>query len=206
MRLWWFRVGRRPALLFGGYMSSEILARLNPLSVHFGGTGGGGWGEFTPLDVAAALGMGNLSRLGYLLALAKFAGYSDVMPELYKRAYGEIWETFYKEGRQQTDRFDNLIKTAVDDVIDWHVCPKCLGIGEARAPKVKGLIKCKKCDGSGKVFPSNRELAKRCQIPKTTFINKYREPYDRMIKQLEDVVIEIELHLKRYYFKNDENI
>lgn len=207
MRLWWFGVDiKKETPLYGDNMSTEILSRLNPLSVHFGESCGGGWGEFTPLDLAAALGMGNLSRTGYLLALAKFAGYSDVIPELYRLAYREIWELFHSEGLSRDTHFESLIKTALYDVIDWHVCPKCFGIGEVKAPKVKGLIKCKKCDGIGKVFPSNRELAKHCEIPKTTFINKYRKPYDRIVKHLELRVCEIDAHLQRYFFKRVENV
>ena len=186
-------------------MSNEILARLNPLSVHFGDTGGG-WGEFTPLDLAAALGMGNLSRTAYLLALVKFAGFADLVPELERRAYGEILELFHKNDIERGEYFDAMAKAALYEVVDWNICPKCLGLGEVRAPKVKGLVACKKCDGSGKVFPSNRELAKRCGIPKTTFINKYRKQYDRMVNQLEDLITEIEAHLKRYYFKRLDNV
>jgi len=206
MAWFWFRAGRKSALK-GELMSTEVIARLNPMSIHFGDNVGGGWGDDSPLDVAAALGMGKLGRTAYLLALCKFAGFDDVYPELFSwvKQYA-LTQRMKINPKKRTMYLEELVKTALDNTIDWGLCHWCNGTGQKRDIRKKGLSSCGKCSGSGKLKPTVFEIAKQAGIPRSTFKDTYKKEYDELIKYLDGLIARIETHLTIYYFRNGGNV
>lgn len=188
-------------------MSTEVLARLNPKSINFSGNIGGGRGDDSPLDVAAALGMGKLSREAYLLALCKFSGFDDVYPELFgwvkEYALNQRMRINPKKGSLY---LEDIVKTALDNSIEWDICHWCNGTGEKRDIRKKGLSTCGKCSGSGKLKPTVLEIAKQAGIPRSTFKDTYKKEYDELIKYLDGLIARIETHLSIYYFRKGGNV
>ena len=183
-------------------MIAEKISRLNPKTTNFSQSTGGGHSDDSPLDIAAALGMGNLPRAAYLFALIKFADQKENYDELLFLVRRRALAMRIKSGKKQADRyFLGVTKTALDNAIGWDICHWCKGVGKRRHVHKKGVTDCVKCSGTGKLKPTVFEVAKSAKIPRSTFKDSYAKEYGELIKYFDHLIDRIETHLFIYYYR-----
>ena len=174
-------------------MSAHLLAKLTPHGVVITGAGFGGQVEISGLDVAGALGMGNLSRGAYLWGLLKYAGDHQALPSLTRIVRGHVFQLGKSEGWGLTDaQIVGLAQLAILENLHAKVCPVCNGCGTVAAKT------CERCAGVGRVSLSKRKRAEIAGFQKDT----WNRVWDRRSRETWAVVnnLEAELlaHLWRY--------
>ncbi|HHS83694.1 MAG TPA: hypothetical protein ENK38_02055 [Gammaproteobacteria bacterium] len=151
--------------------AAEILARLNPKVVDATEPGGGG-GKVDTLsssDIAAAL--SGVSRGPYLLALAKYAGDTDVLNELVRIVTARIRVKAKRKGwkpvHQQQYRHMAILALQEAEATP-QVCRRCHGRNngyiEIRKPKRQWIL-CPDCAGEGKWNRTDKSKARAIGVP-----------------------------------------
>ncbi len=182
----------------------QLLAMMTPKGVSFVG-GGGGVPALTGLDVAAALGMGRLDRLAYLLVLFKFCGDESVRPDLTILINAEIvslfeslnWDSPF--GDADTGLLlENLGQMALADVMGVR-CKKCNGTAYIAAKP------CRSCSGSGNHSPSGRQRAARLGLNESNWRRRWSDRYKVIVNKLECAVSRGLYHVIKHVEENQKN-
>jgi len=140
----------------------SLITKLNPKSPSL--EVGGSFASLSQSDIAAAMtGLDALQE-----ALIRFYWLGDIGYAAYLRDQAII--ELCNRGVEGELAF-KMGSVIVDDLAN-STCSACNGTGENSKKRV-----CGHCDGSGKKGLSDRELAKRLEVPKTSFQRRYKEDY-----------------------------
>lgn len=148
----------------------SLITKLNPKTASL--EAGGSFASLSQSDIAAA--MAGLDALQE--ALVRFYWLGDIGYAAYLRDQAII----ELDGRGvEGDLAFRMAGVVVDDLAN-STCSACNGTGE----NVKKRV-CGHCEGSGKKGLSDRELAKRLEVPKTSFQRRYKEDYKVVYSRFE---------------------
>ena len=171
--------------------TENLLAKLVPKTLVPTGEGAGGNEKLTALDVAAALAMAKLPKHAYWYALAKYCLDEDAERRAHMalnnliRDYCDKQRWPYKESYTQGIAFA-LIRERVRPPL----CRRCRGRGYyMHRTKV---VACDSCDKAGTKPMSARQVARLCNMPKTTFQRTWQprmKLFDSWIGEWEDVIV-----------------
>lgn len=147
----------------------SLITKLNPKTQSY--ESGGGFGSLSQSDIAAAMrGLSSLQE-----ALVRYYMLHDLSYFAYLRDKAII--ELHKKGVQQIDFIMSTV--IVQDLAD-STCKTCNGTGLNVKKKA-----CGHCEGSGKKGLSDRKLAKRLGLEKSTFQRKYKQVYKEVYAQFE---------------------
>ncbi len=179
-------------------ISLEKVAMFNPKNVRFD-VGTGGTPALVPEDVAGHL--VGLYRPAYLLVLRKNAGDKTVTTPLLQYLTAAVGMEGQKAGwisdRDAVEldrvlmywiysgrephamgvpgRVLGLARGLLDDFLCEYRCPKCEGRGY-----LKTGPKCKRCDASGRLQPSQAFLAQGCGIDRRRWSEVWQERFEQL--------------------------
>lgn len=192
-----------------------MLTKINLNSVDLLGVPGGR-GSLTRQDIMAALGMGNLPEKSYQLGMMIYTG-----DEAYLQSTGmAVWELAVdlsikhkwpkaEKGKQQLRWVANV---ALCEILTQseRVCKHCNGDGlrpiGSKMPQPDGIpaTTCPRCLGWGYFHLSENEKALRAGIPKTTWRNGWEDRYKAIHGAINDWVLQVHSHLRRYIGNDDQ--
>ena len=194
-------------------MCLEILSTLNPKTVQIGDTFGG-HSNFSPMDIAAAMGMKNLPRAAYLLAVLKYISGTEVNKKTFPDGRAEMaselsmlvctdWLKIAKhEGWKNKEQIVAVVNGAISEGLDFLACKTCLGSGVVRIKKTKGESECKSCDGSGNGKTTKTQRARLCGMPRQTFDSTWNDRYERVLEYMEGLELVVVNHINDVYFSS----
>ena len=161
---------------------AESLAMLtthgvNPLNVP------GGHSDFSPLDIAAA--MSRLDDREYSLLAAKYM--------LDKTAKHKSWAYWFAAIMDQKEfmlwnleqsKTEKLATATLDEFLGGLNCKTCKGVGSISSDQK--MIVCGSCNGIGRRHLSNREMARRLELPNDRRLE--REGYVEIIEWCREIL------------------
>lgn len=190
------------------------LARLTTKGAWFevGGAGGGaGDGVLIPSsEIAAALGMGSLSRRAYLLGLAVWAQDERAALQLIL-AMSPALEYRLAMAGHSADRLFSLCHLAVFEFVNPKSCSACSGEGWVRASafdqSTKRLayktVPCEVCGGKGRVSRSQRECASFIGVSRAQYRNRWEERVVMAREILSQAEVEVLIHVRVQMIDDD---
>lgn len=167
---------------------AEMLAKMTPHGPQITGEGFGGFQKLTMMDIAGALGMGNLDHSAYLFGILKYCGDHQVMGRLDRIIRGHVYQIGKFEGWNLTDaEVRGLAALSLFENLHSPVCDRCNGSCQVAAKP------CDKCSGSGRLPLSNRRRAIIAGIPEATWRRDWKvraarcyqivSPWDAMVAE-----------------------
>lgn len=165
---------------------ARTLARLNPKVAQLE-IGYGGQAEFSPADIAAAIGLcdSGLAALGLWLYCdsiparqALLARYLQLVDD---RAEQEDWGRHLPEAKMTATK-RSLVQGAMQELRNGSQCSGCGGTGwgiENGKP-----AECSVCQGSGYASISARQRARLCRMPWESFRRTWHERYLWLVTHL----------------------
>ncbi len=166
-------------------MSEELFSMMSAKSVNYGGSGGGGIPTLTAQDIAAALGMGRLSRLSANMALYKACDDVHVLPvlqleinALVARLYYDFkWKSPFEDQVDTALFFQSMGKLALNEVVGIRHSV-CNGTG------IKGKDVCSGCAGTGYKALSGRKMAANLGLDESVFRRTWLKRFDEIVRHL----------------------
>lgn len=178
-------------------MSIALMAKMAPHGVMITGQGFGGLAAITGMDVAAALGMGQLSGGAYFFGLLKYCGDEAVESRVRQcikinvGALAKAWEWKLTDGE-----FAKLCELTLAEGLSCPVCGLCNGSGVVAAKD------CERCGGVGRVSRSGRERAAWLGVSETTYRRVWKGRVDDCYRTVVRWETELSEHLKRHFAKD----
>lgn len=182
--------------------SIRLLSKLTTQGMKLGGVGGGGSVEISSQDVAAALGMGNLSRMAYLVGVAKFADDGIAQGELVHQVEASFRRDCIRNGWKQ-DHCRGIAELCVFELIWEGQCPHCHGRGSRWVHRDDGVSQhwadCSSCKSTGRKRLTIRERAAISGISRTRFQADWEARVDRLLIDLWSAESEVLRHLVKQF-------
>ena len=169
------------------YDPAEKIAILSPRSIDLHHIPGG-YQRLTPTDIAARL--AKVSKGASLLARAKYAGMSEVIPDLERwmmvQASGFI-KKVYRKGMVRM-----MVKLALLETIHPKTCPWCKGTGwlplelNEKGEVIKDsepgkIFDCAPCRATGRLSYSQLKRSQVMEIPYESWRRKWAGVYDQVL-------------------------
>lgn len=130
----------------------SLAARIAPKTGNIDGLPGGGGGKgLRPEEIAGALAMGGASDEATLVIYAKWVGCSRSRTTLERKILSMVVDQAVKDGwyKEKNGKgfITRLIRVAVAELLDPHLCPSCGGKGEVWPKKASVPKICPICSG-----------------------------------------------------------
>lgn len=181
----------------------EILGLMCPHGIEIGKPFGG-IPNLTGLDVAAAVGMGHLSRGQSLLIMVKYCDERVHFKELWEHWYHAVISQGQKEGWRRLDgrpgkipRYAYLAMYSLTEDLSALHCQVCEGHGELMIGEV--VTDCPVCDKVGRMYPSGREIARQLEMDHKNFQRVWQKRLQWCRHELQvwdrHAIAEIEKHI-----------
>ena len=173
---------------------AEMLAKMTPHGPQITGEGFGGFQKLTMMDIAGALGMGNLDRSAYLFGILKYCGDHNALRPLDRIVRGHVAQIGKLEGWMLTDaEIVCLARLSLIEHIHSSVCDRCNGSCQIAAKA------CDKCHGCGRLPMSNRRRAEVAGIPRESWRRSWQVRAARCYEFVSRWEADVAAHLERQF-------
>ena len=141
-------------------------------------------------DIAAAMGMANLSRAQTLLIYRDHAHDYAAQNALYYALEVECMG-YAVEGNWKfptgARMFRRLVKLAVAEIVLPMRCGTCRGIGELQTGIESKPMVCEDCGGTGKIVLRDYDRANILEIAPENYSRTWRERYEKLIDHMRQI-------------------
>ncbi len=174
--------------------AAKAVNRLSAGTANYSGVGPGGEPEFTQADIAQAVGQVK-DRAGQLLVMRKWADLTDAAAE------GELkrlllWKVVDQLAAPEKWRIrvpgtlQRMIAAAIEEAINPLVCKDCNGKGTILKKGESGIesVTCSRCAGKGRVDPTERERAKKCEMAWATYGKTWDKRYESILRLITGLI------------------